>query len=263
MQITSSRGSSTREIMHWLKTSSSEEIKLGEHVERKLQWEKKRTTIFNLSSDNGFHERLLSASGYWWQPACSRSKQLQHVWGAPFLDGKKLFFFQFECFWNWVTSYKWSLSSSPEKLLLKRLCLKNWWCFTAGSLGRRFWLIHVQEVDWGRFAESLPVGEGKKAEMGRGRREATLHSVTGFCGAGEPVGPLQLYKLGNNGLYDPPLPSKNTGCPGDCVCSLKVSPREDCQLKTLASSTPTRWDNKFFIPEREYGHRMTSTTNDI
>lgn len=100
----------------------------------------------------------------------------------------------------------------------------------------------MQEVDWGRFAESLPVGEGKKAEMGRGRREATLHSVTGFCAAGQLGGPLQLYKSGKQWPLWPSPPLKEYWLPwGVGVLSeRKVSPREDCQLKTLASSTPTR-----------------------
>lgn len=74
MYIGSSRDGRTRDVLQWSKTMSSKEIKPREHIKRKLQWEKERTTIFNLSIENGFSERLLIASGYWSQ--LTYSKQL-------------------------------------------------------------------------------------------------------------------------------------------------------------------------------------------
>lgn len=167
MQIGSSRHGIAEDIMYGLKTVSSDNIKLGEHVKRKPQWEKGRTTVFNLSSDNGFGESLLIAWGYWSQLTWSYSKQLQPPRGLSTISlNVQNTFLQSAHFWNRVASYKWSLSSSPEKLLVKRLCfLKKMMVFRGKFSGKEtLRQIYAQEVYWEVSSRSLPLGEGRRSK---------------------------------------------------------------------------------------------------
>lgn len=167
MQIRSSRHGRAKDITYGLKTVSSDNIKLGEHVKRKLQWEKGRTTIFNLSSDNGFGESFVIAWGYWSQLTWSYSKQLQPLRGLSTISlNVQNTFFQFAHFWNRVASYKWSLSSSPEKLLVKRLCFLKKMMVLQGKFSGKEILrqIYVQDVYWEVSSRSLPLGEGRRSK---------------------------------------------------------------------------------------------------
>lgn len=59
----------------------------------------------------------------------------------------------------------------------------------------------MQDVSWEPSAASLPVGEGKQAELGRGRSKATLQSRNGLCGALKLGWPSPVVQVGERKAY--------------------------------------------------------------
>lgn len=84
----------------------------------------------------------------------------------------------------------------PRKAVIKKIVLKKLMVFHSRFSGKEILTNSCAGDRSGKVCRITPVGEGKRAEMCRGRREVTLHSVTGFCGAREQGGPGQSYKLG-------------------------------------------------------------------